>query len=164
MAQIGWGQPRIFIKDLDAEPSGTWKEVPTPVENSTQLTPTKGDKQEAKLEGGANEDVRYSKNTYELAYQIRIAKGKTMPFEHDDGIVAHQYAVAVQPEDPLVPGIMIDRSTVSAEDNFSTEEGGSITYTHDALKPEKGNQVKWGIIKVTESGGSISNVELTEGD
>ena len=162
MAQIGWGKPRIFIKDLDATPAGTWKEVPTPVENSTTLTPTKGDKQEAKLEGGANEDVRYAKNTYELAYQIRIAKGKTMPFEHSDGIIAHQYAVAVQPEDPLVPGIMIDKSAVSAEDNFTTEEGGSITYTHDALQPEEGNQVKWGVIKVTESGGTISNVEITE--
>ncbi len=161
MAQIGWGKPRIFIKDLDAD-SAAWKEVPTPVENSTTLTPTKGDKQEAKLEGGANEDVRYASNTYALAYQIRIAKGKTMPFEHNDGIVAHQYAVAVQPEDPLVPGIMIDRSTVSAEDNFTTEEGGSITYTHDALKPDAGNQVKWGVIKVTESAGSISNVEITE--
>ena len=123
MAQIGWGKPRIFIKDL-------------------------------------NEDVRYASNTYALVYQIRIAKGKTMPFEHNDGIVAHQYAVAVQPEDPLVPGVMIDKSTVSAEDNFTTEEGGSITYTHDALKPETGNQVKWGIIKVTESAGSITNVEL----
>lgn len=162
MATIGWGLPRIFIKDLDATPAGNWEEVPTPVENSTQLTTTKGDKQEAKLEGGANEDVRYSKNTYALSYQIRIAKGKTMPFEHVDGIVAHNYAVAVQPEDPLVPGIMIDKSVVSAEDSFTTEEGGSITYTHDALQPEEGAQVKWGIIKVTESAGAISNVELTE--
>lgn len=161
MAQIGWGTPRILIKDLDAE-AGAWKEVPTPVENSTTLTTTKGDKQEAKLEGGANEDVRYNSNTYELAYQIRVAKGKVMPFEHVDGIVAHQYAVAVIPEDPLVPGVLIDKSVVSAEDNFSTEEGGSITYTHDVLKPETGNQVKWGVIKVTESGGSISNVEITE--
>ena len=161
MEQIVWGKPRFFINDLDAD-SAAWKDAPTPVENSTTLTPTKGDKQEAKLEGGANEDVRYASNTYALAYQIRIAKGKTMPFEHNDGIVAHQYAVAVQPEDPLVPGIMIDRSTVSAEDNFTTEEGGSITYTHDALKPDEGNQVKWGVIKVTESAGSISNVEITE--
>ena len=161
MAQIGWGKPRIFIKDLEAE-AGTWKEVPTPVENSTVLTPTKGDKQEAKLEGGANEDVRYNSNTYELAYQIRVAKGKVMPFEHVDGIVALQYAVAVQPEDPLVPGVLIDKSVVSAEDNFSTEEGGSITYTHDVLKPTTGNQVKWGVIKVTEGSGSITNVEIAE--
>lgn len=164
MAVIGWGKPRIFIKDLDAAPAASWEEVPTPVENSTQLTPTKGDKVEAKLEGGANEDVRYAKNTYALAYRIRFAKGKVMPFEHNDGIVEHNYAVAVQPEDPAVPGIMIDKSVVSTEDGFSTEEGGYITYTHDALQPTTGNQVKWGVINVTESGGTISNVELTEGD
>lgn len=101
MSVLAWGKPRIFVKDLD-EASAKWKEVPTPVENSTQLTPTKGDKKEAKVEGGENEDVRYSKNTYALAYQIRIAKGKVMPFEHDDGIIAHNYAVAVQPEDPTL--------------------------------------------------------------
>lgn len=159
MAAIGWGKPRIFIKSLD-ETNAKWKEVPTPVENSTQLTPTKGDKQEAKIEGGDNEDVRYAKNTYELAYQIRIAKNKVMPFEHNDGIIAGNYAVAVQPEDPKVPGIMIDKSVVSAEDNFTTEEGGSITYTHDALKPDTGNQVKWGVINVTEADGEISNVAI----
>lgn len=163
MAAIGWGLPRIFIKLLGS-PGGQWQEVPTPVENSTQLTTTKGDKTEAKLEGGANEDVRYGKNTYALAYQIRIAKGKIMPFEHNDGIVSGEYAVAVQPEDPLVPGIMIDKSVVSAEDGFSTEEGGYITYTHDALQPDLGNQVKWGVIKVTEDSGSITNVELQEED
>lgn len=161
MSVLAWGKPRIFVKDLD-EASAKWKEVPTPVENSTQLTPTKGDKKEAKVEGGENEDVRYSKNTYALAYQIRIAKGKVMPFEHDDGIIAHNYAVAVQPEDPTVPGIMIDKSTVSAEDNFTTEEGGSITYTHDALKPATGKQVKWGVITATEADGEISNVVVAE--
>lgn len=161
MSVLAWGKPRIFIKDLD-EANAKWKEVPTPVENSTQLTPTKGDKKEAKLEGGENEDVRYSKNTYTLAYQIRIAKGKVMPFEHDDGIIAHSYAVAVQPEDPTAPGIMIDKSTVSAEDNFTTDEGGSITYTHDVLKPASGKQVKWGVITTTEADGEISNVAVAE--
>lgn len=164
MAVIGWGKPRIFIKDLDAVPAASWTEVPTPVENSTQLTTTKGDKQEAKLEGGANEDVRYNKNTYALAYQIRVAKNKVMPFEHEDGIIAHNYAVAVQPEDPLVPGIMIEKSVVSAEDSFTTEEGGSVIYTHDALQPDSGSQVKWGPIKVTEGSGTISNVEIDNGD
>lgn len=161
MAAIGWGLPRIFIKLLGS-PGGQWQEVPTPVENSTQLTTTKGDKTEAKLEGGANEDVRYGKNTYALAYQIRIAKGKTMPFENNDGIVSGEYAVAVQPEDPLVPGVMIDKSVVSAEDGFSTEEGGYVIYTHDALQPDTGNQVKWGVIKVEGDTGNITNVSIEE--
>lgn len=161
MAVIGWGKPRIFIKDLDVE-TPAWKEVPTPVENSTKLTPTKGDKKEAALEGGENEDVRYAKSTYELAYQIRVAKNKTMPIGHEDGVVAHKYAVAVQPEDPTVQGIMIDKSTVTVEDSFSSEEGGSYTYTHDVLKPDSGKQVKWGVITVTESEGNITDVAVAE--
>lgn len=157
MSTLGWGKPRIFIKDLDDE-SAKWKEVPTPVENSTQLTPTKGNKKEAKLEGGENEDVRYSKNTYALSYKIRIAKGKVMPFEHHDGVIDHNYAVAVQPDNPAAPGIMIDKSIASAEDNFNTEDGGEITYTHDVLKPQTGNQVKWAVITVVESEGVITDV------
>ena len=69
MAVIGWGKPRVFIKDLDAS-APKWEELPTPVEDSTQLTTTKGDKQEAKIEGGENEDVKYGKNTYALALNI----------------------------------------------------------------------------------------------
>ena len=70
MANIGWGKAGIYLCDLDVENS-EWIQAPTPVENSTNLTPTKGSKQEAKLEGGENEDVRYGANNYALAYQIR---------------------------------------------------------------------------------------------
>lgn len=149
MAVIGWGRPTIVISKLDSsgEPT-TWSEVPTPAEDSTSLATTKGDKTEAKLEGGANEDVKYGRNTYALAYQIRVAKGKTMPFTALDGVVDGEYAVAVQPEDPSVPGIMIKKSVVSAEDTYSTAEGGAIIYTHDALQPKEGSQVEWGVITI----------------
>ncbi len=56
---------------------------------------------------------------------------------------------------------MIDKSTVSAEDSFTSQDGGMITYTHDALKPESGNQVKWGVIKVT---GEPENLVVTVED
>lgn len=161
MAVIGWGKPTIVISKLDesGEPT-TWTEVPTPAEDTTNLTTTKGDKTEAKLEGGANEDVKYGRNTYALAYQIRIAKGKTMPFKAIDGVVAGEYAVAVQPEDPSVPGIMIKKSVVSAEDTFATAEGGAVIYTHDALQPNEGSQVEWGVITITRDtdGKSIKTV------
>lgn len=149
MAVIGWGRPTIVISKLDSsgEPT-TWSDVPTPAEDSTSLTTTKGDKTEAKLEGGANEDVKYGRNTYALAYQIRVAKGKKMPFVALDGVVDGEYAVAVQPEDPSVPGIMIKKSVVSAEDTYSTAEGGAIVYTHDALQPNDGSQVEWGVITI----------------
>lgn len=150
MAVIGWGRPTIVISKLDDKgDTTTWTEVPTPAEDSTSLTTTKGDKTEAKLEGGANEDVKYGRNTYALAYQIRVAKGKTMPFTALDGVVEGEYAVAVQPEDPSVPGIMIKKSVVSAEDTYSTAEGGAIVYTHDALQPNEGSQVEWGVITIT---------------
>ena len=161
MAVIGWGKPTIVISKLDTsgEPT-TWTEVPTPAEDTTNLTTTKGDKTEAKLEGGANEDVKYGRNTYALAYQIRIAKGKTMPFKALDGVVEGEYAVAVQPEDPTVPGIMIKKSVVSAEDTFATAEGGAVIYTHDALQPNEGSQVEWGVITITRDtdGKSIKTV------
>lgn len=150
MAVIGWGKPTIVISKLDDKgDTTTWTEVPTPAEDSTSLTTTKGDKTEAKLEGGANEDVKYGRNTYALAYQIRVAKGKTMPFTALDGVVEGEYAVAVQPEDPSVPGIMIKKSVVSAEDTYSTANGGAIVYTHDALQPNEGSQVEWGVITIT---------------
>lgn len=149
MAVIGWGKPTIVISKLDDEGNPTtWTEVPTPAENTTSLTTTKGDKTEAKLEGGANEDVKYGKNTYALAYQIRIAKGKTQPFVALDGVVEGEYAVAVQPEDPAVPGIMMKKSVVSAEDAYTSADGGAIIYTHDALQPNEGSQVEWGVITI----------------
>ncbi len=152
---IGWGKPRIFIKDLSST-GGKWVEIPTPTEDSVQLTPTKGDKREAKLEGGDNEDVKFGKNNYEFVYQIRIADNKTMPIQHDEGIVSAEYAVALQPENPNVPGFIIDKSRVSVEDPWSSEEGGEWTYTHDALKPDKGKKVKWGKITVTGTGDNIT--------
>ena len=161
MAVIGWGRPTIVISKLDDKgDTTTWTEVPTPAEDSTSLTTTKGDKTEAKLEGGANEDVKYGRNTYALAYQIRVAKGKTMPFTALDGVVEGEYAVAVQPEDPSVPGIMIKKSVVSAEDTYSTAEGGAIVYTHDALQPNEGSQVEWGVITITRGtdGNTIQTV------
>lgn len=145
---IGWGKPRMFVKNLKTE-NAKWQEVPTPAEGTTQLSPTKGDKKEAKLEGGDNEDVIFAKNNYELAYGIRVADNKIMPIQHDEGTVTDEYAVALQPENPAVPGFIIDRSRVSVEDPWSSEEGGVWTYTHDALKPAKGKKVKWGVISVS---------------
>lgn len=163
MSLLGWGKCRVFIKDLDTE-SASWVELPTPVENTTILETTKGDKQEAKIEGGENEDVRYAKSTYALNLNIRAAKGRKKPIADSDGIIAHNYAVAVQPEDPDAVGIMIDKAKPSVADTFSTEEGAIWEYTFDALKPDTGDQCKMGTITVTEDGGSISNVSIVEVD
>ena len=48
MGKLSWGKPTIYIKDLDTE-GAKWTKIPTPVKDSTELTPTKGDKKEAPL-------------------------------------------------------------------------------------------------------------------
>ena len=75
-----------------------------------------------------------------------------MPIKHIDGIVAHNYGVIVVPADDKVPSACyIERSVVSVEDAFSTQEGGTDLYTHDAVKPDDGSRmVKWGQITVTK--------------
>lgn len=148
MAILSWGKCRIFLGKRgtsDEEPS-SWIEVPTPVENSTTLTPTKGTKTEAKIEGGDNEAVRYAKNTYALVFQIRGAKDREKPVEDDDGVIEGEYSVKVMPEDPTAPGITIKKSTLSMSPSFSTADGIIWEYTADALKPDEGNSVVFEVV------------------
>lgn len=154
MSVLAWGKCRLLAKDLDT-PGAKWFEFPTPVENSTVLNTTKGDKQEAKVEGGENEDVRYSKSTYTLEAGIRAAKGRKKPIKDSDGIVDHNYEIAVQPEDPEATGIHIPKAKVSVEDTWATEEGGIWNYAFDALKNDTTTQVEMGVIKTTGSGESL---------
>ena len=151
MAMIGWGKPKIEICKLDSDGKYpvaplAWEELPTPVEDTTVLNTTKGEKIEAKIEGGENEDVKYKKSTYALACNIRAAKGRVKPIDDDDGIVHDMYAVRLTPEDPTVPGFIADRCKVSVEDGWSSKEGGFWIFTFDVLKPETGKQIKWQVI------------------
>lgn len=145
MAQLSWGKPTIEFGKCGvngANPT-VWTKLPyDPVENSTKLTPTKGEKKEAKVEGGENEAVKYSKNTYLFEFEIRAALGRAKPIEDQDGVVDGEYAFRVTPEDPACEGFLIERSTVSVEDTFDTAEGKKWKYSADVLKPASGNQVK----------------------
>lgn len=140
MAILSWGKPKIWIGkrgEMDAEPS-SWIEVPTPVENSTVLTPTKGEKKEAKIEGGENEAVKYAKNTYALTFQIRAAKDREKPVEDVDGTIEGEYALKLQPEDPTAPGLDIAKGVLSMMPSYSSEDGIMWEYTLDVLVPKEG--------------------------
>jgi len=151
MATIGWGKPKIEICKLNA--SGDyptmpdWEEVPTPVEDSTQLNVTEGEKMEAKIEGGENEDVKYKSNTYQFTFNIRMAIGRVCPIDHFDGKVNDKYAVRLTPENELVPGFIADRCTVSIMDSWASAEGGIWQFNFEVLKPKLGEQVKWKVIE-----------------
>lgn len=155
---IPWGKPRIFKKDLDASGS-SWIEEATPVEDSTELATEKGDKLEAKIEGGENEDVRVKASTYTLTYNIRKAKGRAKPFDSHDGVVLHNYAFMLQPEDPTCVGFSIDKANVSVNDTYSAADGAVWEIQVDVLKPDNGDSVKWGT--VTVSNGTPSFTEST---
>ncbi len=145
MAQLSWGKPSIEFGKCGANGAAptTWTKLAyDPVENSTKLTPTKGEKKEAKVEGGENEAVKYAKNTFVFEFEVRAAKGRTKPIEDADGVVDGEYAVRLTPEDSTVEGILIDKATVSVEETFDTAEGKKWKYTFDVLKPAEGNQVK----------------------
>lgn len=139
---IGWGKCYVIAKNIDVENS-KWFLLPTPKEDSTQLSTDKGDKQEATVEGGENEDVKYARNKYNLAYTLRRNTVRKKPFSDDEGIVANHYAIFVQPENKDVPGPYLADTVVSIEETFDTTDGGMLAYTHDALRPEGGKSVKW---------------------
>ena len=154
MAELSWGKPTIKIGKIQAngDAPSSWIEIPTPVENSTKLTPTKGSKVEAKLEGGDNEAVRYGKNTFQFEFEIRAAKGRKKPVEDNDGVIEGEYSLKLQPENPAVEGVVIERGTLSMEPTFDTENGTKWKYTLDVLKPKSGNSVKFEAVDFSNAG------------
>ena len=152
--QLTWGKPTIKIGKLGANGAAptTWINIPTPVENSTKLTPTKGTKKEAKIEGGENEAVKYAANTYTLEFEVRIGEGRDEPIEHIDGVIAGEYALKLQPEEKTLKGLVIDRGTLSAEDTWDADNGDKIKYTMDVLKPAEGKQVKREVVNFNGAG------------
>ena len=152
--ELSWGKPVIKIGKLGdgGKAPTSWIDIPTPVENSTKLTPTKGAKKEDKIEGGENEAVKYAANTYTFEFELRAGKGRAKPVEDIDGIISGEYAVKLQPEDPTDEGIVIDRSVMSMEETFDTENGKKWKYTFDVLKPSTGNQVKHEVVNFSGAG------------
>lgn len=145
MAQLSWGKPTIEFGKCGANGAAPteWTKLEYPlVENSTKLTPTKGEKKEAKVEGGEVEAIRYGRSTFVFEFEIRAAKGRVKPIMDEDGVVTGEYAFRLTPEDAACEGLLIERSVVSVEDTFDTAEGKKWKYTVDVLKPASGAQVK----------------------
>ena len=164
MSNLSWGKPRIFIKDLDAE-TPAWKELNTPVQDSTELQPTKGDKMEAPVEGGENEEVKYKDSTFAVVYNIRKYKGRQVPIPNKNGVASHHYAFMLQPEDPANIGFYIEKTAVTVDDTFTTADGAIWAIQHDALAPASGNTVKWGTVEVaakTGEGATGHTITFTE--
>lgn len=135
-----WGKALAAIAKKNGTAYGDFKMFPEMVENSTQLNTTKGEKKEAKVEGGGVEAVRYSANAYGLSASFRRGKLDdgtmvTFPFEEIDGVVDGVYALRVQPEDKEAGGITVIEVIISTEDTFTASDGAIKIVTFDFIKP-----------------------------
>lgn len=161
---LSWGKPRIFLARTDSaatEEEKKWHEIATPAEDTTELQPTKGEKVEAKIEGGENEGVRNKRNTYVLVANVRVKEDNAFPFPIVDGAVEGEWKLMLQPEDVGAYGLYMAKGTISIEDSYKAADGGIWGFTFDALKKDKSTpQVQWGVVTVTESGGVINNVAI----
>lgn len=135
MAVTSWGICSIFVQPLGST-KNEWTKLDTPKEDTTQANPTKGDTMTQTEEGGGTVDRKTKKSTYELVYQLFIKKGVAQPFPTIDGVVEGNYRVAVQPEDPELPGVYMGNTTIGAEESYTTADGALISYTHSALIPD----------------------------
>ena len=162
MSNLSWGKPRIFVKDLSAT-EGVWVELNTPVEGSTELQPTKGDKMEAPVEGGQNEDVKYQSSTYAVVYNIRKLKGRKVPFPNTDGVCSKHYGFMLMPEDNTNVGFYMEETIVTIDDTFTSADGAIWAVQHDAIAATSGNTVKWGAVSVKEGKLTFEETQMAEG-
>lgn len=160
MSVLAWGMCSIYTRKEGS--TGSWYKWPTPVENSTTLDPTRGEKTEAKVEGGANEDVQTKANTFVFNTTIRAAKGRKKPLKDSDGVNIENYEIYVQPNDPSCYGIHITRSAVNLMTSFSTADGINWAYSFDVLKKDDIEQVEVGVVTVSDGVPSITPVGSEE--
>ena len=165
MATISWGKPQIFIGPTTATiatsaSSGTndWYLLSTPVEDSTNLTGTQGDKTEATIEGGEAEATKYNAATFELTMNVRMALDGTAyrylpnPLyesvsnsgDRSDGYTASSVSVVLIPQEPSAPGFYCPDCSVSIMETYTAADGAmwEITLAPNASGTTKA--VQWG--------------------
>ena len=168
MATISWGKPQIFIGPTTATiatsaSSGTndWYLLSTPVEDSTNLTGTQGDKTEAKIEGGEAEATKYNAATFELTMNVRMAidsEGSKETYRYLPNplykevtgnnarteYTASSVAGVLIPKEPSAPGFYCPDCSVSIMETNTAADGAMRENT---LAPNASGTVKavqWG--------------------
>ena len=177
MATISWGKPQIFIGPTTATiatsaSSGTndWYLLSTPVEDSTNLTGTQGDKTTANIEGGEAEATKYNAATFELTMNVRMAIDGTnyryLPnplYKEVTGnnarteYTASSVSVVLIPQEEAAPGFYCPDCSVSIMESYTAADGAmwEITLAPNASATVKA--VQWGqryAVKSSQAGQS----------
>lgn len=145
MAILSWGKPKveIVVAVAGAIPvTPVWVALPDIKENTAKLTPTKGGKTEAVAEGGEVVDVRYQKNKYSFECDVFVKKGATRPIVDADGLIVANYCLRLTPEDVTQEGWIMENTSVTCDESWTSADGKMLKYTFDALKPATGNLLK----------------------
>ena len=144
MAVLSWGKPKVEVSKLGSGGAPTtWATIEPLVQSSSKLTTAKGNKVEAKEEGGGVIDTRNDKTTYAFETEQYIVKeGQSEPISDTDGYVDGNYALRLTPEDPTTEGWIMDKTNVSIEERWDADKGKTKFYSFDAIKPETGKTVK----------------------
>lgn len=144
---ISWGKLTIeyrAYKSTAYSSSDTWTALSIPVEGSTNLTITEGDRKEAKQEGGAIVDTVTGNNTYELVFRLFVKKtdaAQPYPIEALNGTVTGEYAFRVIPEDTACVGVEIPRASVRVLEQLSSDEGITLEYHATAIMDDVDDDV-----------------------
>lgn len=145
MAVLSWGGPIVEFFKLVAgkiTAGAVWSKMPEIKQGTAQLTTEAGEKTEAIDEFGNVVDTRTAKSKYTFECQIFVKKGDTRPIEDKDGVIVDNYAVRITPEDPETEGFIMENTSVSVEETWSSADGKLLKYTFAGLKPETGNILK----------------------
>lgn len=155
---LNWGECLVLARKYadNGSKGSAWTAFDTPVESSTTLETTEGDKTEATVEGGDNEAVRRAKNKYALSLEERMGAGYTYKLDDEDGVIDGEYEVLVVPKEyATAPSMYIPKASASVSDSYNSADGTKLKYTFDALKNDltsenkKLGQVIWGTVTIS---------------
>ena len=185
MATISWGKPQIFIGAAGSAPLTTantsgayaFSLLSTPVEDSTNLTGTQGDKTEATIEGGEAEATKYNAATFELTMNVRMAIDETTYrrlapalYEATTGNDAYKeytknnVALVLIPEAENAPGFFCPSCSVSIMETYTAADGAmwEITLAPNVTANDKA--VNFGqYYAVKKTTGGVDTYQIVKG-
>jgi hypothetical protein len=145
MAILSWGKPKLEIvvtTDGAVPATPTWVELPVIKEGTAKLNTTEGTKTEALGEGGEVIDVRTQKNKYAFECEIFVKKNDSRPISDEDGLITTNYCLRLTPEDDTLEGWIMENTSVTVLESWSSADGKILKYTFTGLKPKTGNILK----------------------
>lgn len=143
MGILKWGKPHIQIGKVGSDGSApaTWIDVDNPVQDSTQLTTTDGNTNEALGEGGEVVDFKQEKNKYEFAFELFGKQGVNEPVQDVDGIIDGFYAMRLLPEDESLDGIQFAKSVMTCGDTYNAKDGVRKPYKMRVINATSGKTI-----------------------